>query len=128
MKGRKQVDLTNKDVPDIIKRQPKIEIEKLQEELLNKEEELKEIKLLNLFVYQKKIILLDEEKNILKLKYKEDLFDDLIYEFTKLYNWLDNRGSYLKFNDDNDNPYVIDKTEIKTVIHFFDKLNKIKKD
>ncbi|MDD3474394.1 MAG: hypothetical protein PHP08_00640 [Candidatus Dojkabacteria bacterium] len=125
----------NGNISNTTKRHPRTEIEELHEELLNKEEELKEteeelneIKLQKLFVYQKKLILLDDEKNILILKYKEDLFDDLIHEFTKLYDWLDNRGSYLKFNDENENSHVIDKTEIKTVIHFFDKLNKIKKD
>ncbi len=120
MKKKKQIDLTGNSLEEL-----DINSSNIQEEY-DKQLENKIIE--RLFVYQKKLILVDSEKNVLRLKYKEDLFDDLIFEFTKLYNWLDFRAAYLKFNDSEGNEHVIDKTEVKTIIHFFEKLNKIKKD
>lgn len=148
MKDGKQLDLNGK-ISDTENDKLIIELEDLRSELDNKIEELKNIKntdfikvtdgnelekkiekkfVERMFIYQKKLILIDNQKNVLRLKYKEDLFDDMIFEFRKLYEWLDFRAAYLKFSDSENNEYIIDKTEVKTVIHFFDKLNKIKKD
>lgn len=120
MKEVKQVKLEGKD----IEKQNKTS-ENSQEQY---EKELESKIVERLFVYQRKLILVDSDKNILRLKYKSDLFDDLMLEFRKLYEWLDYRASYLKFTDNDGNEHIIDKSEIKTVIHFLDKLNKIKRD
>ncbi len=125
------------------------ELENLRIELENKIEELENIKNLDFknisngndlekhfekkfterfFIYQRKLVLVNNEKDLLILKYKSDLFNDMIFEFEKLYEWLDFRATCLRFNDNDGNEYTINKREVKNVINFFDKLNKIKND
>lgn len=103
----------------------KRKIKELEEELKNKRKEIEKAKPENYFVYKNKLIVMNDTGNLM-LKYKEDLFIELIKEFTLMYEWLDRKSAYLKFSTDTEENVVIDKTEIKTVIKFFDKLNKLK--
>ncbi len=151
-KERKQLDLHGKITEAQRNRrltELELKLENLKSELENKTEELENLKNLNFkdiekgnkleekfikkfeekfFVYQRKLIIMEDEKNVLKMKYKIDLFDELIQEFGKLYEWLDSRVTHLKFNDDKNNEYIIEKEEIKIVIDFFRKINRIEKD
>lgn len=117
-KDKKQIDFDGKEVEnlniindDIFKEYDK----RLEQKFIEK-----------YFVYKNKVAIVDDEKHMLNIRYKSDLFDEFIIEFKKLYEWLDSRASYLKFNDEEGNDIIINKTEIETVIEFLNKLNKIK--
>lgn len=137
MSSNKQIDLFNKEVKDTDGKRHKT-TEDLERELTEKEEEIiklkkrfsdnvTELKPENFFIYESRIIFLDDGGNNLILKCKEDLLEELVVEFRKLCKWLDSRASYLRFSDEN-NDIMIDKYEVEVTVSFLDKLNKIRAD
>lgn len=144
MKTNKQLDLNGK----IAQERANIlvcDIEQLKKELEHKTKELENIKNLDfknvengdelekrfiekLFVYQRKLVIIDNENNVLMMKHKPTVFDDLICEFKKLYDWLDDRSCHLEFNDKDGSELIINKDEVDVAIQLFDKLNKMKVD
>jgi len=83
---------------------------------------------LRVFKYNSKVIMVDEQGNNVKIKHREDLFDNLIYELQKIYEWLDYRAASMKFIDKDNENTEITTDEIKVVINFFKKLNNMKDD
>ncbi len=83
---------------------------------------------INSFIYNNRLILFDNNKGSLKLRYKVDLFNNIITEFQKIYNWLDTRASTLQFISEEEIRVEITADEIKNTIDCLIKLNSIKID
>ncbi len=88
-----------------------------------------ELSLSKSFIYGNRVILVTDDGKY-TIIHNVHLFDNLIEEFTKIYNYLHDHHWLSTFNflDRDGNVCSINDIEVKSVIDFFDKLNRMKKD
>ncbi len=114
------------DIRRILSVDIKTQINELENEIFNKEFELtkleSELKRCN-DVINRKFIEIDTSSDDIVINYRSDLFEQLIEEFTKLYDWMDTRASYFKIpNPETESHILIDTEQVELVIEMFNKL------